>query len=165
MDVLISASESDQGTHHIAQAVRPHLDKLSQALSGQYGGPMAHLWIHLELLPRRADARKPFPFRFQKRIAPPRELKPLGAREHFNVGHLSVRPDYHELAQVPISDVPCYLMTLVYQATITLENRKQLSGFDSCAFRQRFAQFLNVSGCAANNSLESDARKAVRASS
>jgi hypothetical protein len=165
MEVQIDASESDQGTHHIAEAVRPHLDKLSLALSGEYGGPMEHLWIHLELMPSRTDIHEPFPFRFQKRVAPPRELKPLGATERFNVGHFSVRPDYFALARVPLADVPCYLMAVVYDATGTLESRKQLSGFNARAFRERFAQFLRASGCAANNSLEGDACKATRASS
>lgn len=64
MEVLIYASESDQGTHHIAEAVRPHLNMLSDALTGEYGGPMEHLCIDLELSPARADQRAPFPFRF-----------------------------------------------------------------------------------------------------
>ena len=153
MEVRIDASESDQGTHHIAEVVRPHLDKLSNSLTGEYGGPMEHLWIHLELLPLRADLREPFAFRFQKRVAPPRELELLGATEHFNVGHFSVRPDYLELARVPLPDVPCYVMSAVYEATSTLEKRKQLEGFDVQAFRQKFAEFLKASGCTANKPL------------
>ena len=149
MQVSIGAAETDQGMHHITEVVWPHLDRLSAALSGEYGGPMEHLWIALELVPGRADERDPWPFRFQKRVAPQgRDLKRLGATEHFNVGHFSVRPDFFELARVPLPDVPCYLMRLVYEATRTLEKRKQLEGFDVQAFRAKFAQYLEASECA-----------------
>jgi hypothetical protein len=127
----------------------PHLDRLSAALTGEYGGPMEHLWIELELVPGRADEREPWPFRFQKRVAPRgRDLELLGAIEHFNVGHFSVRPDFFELARVPLPDVPCYLMRLVYEATTTLENRKQLIGFDVQTFRERFARYLEENASA-----------------
>jgi hypothetical protein len=162
MEVLVHASEFDQGTEHIAQAVRAPLDRLSLFLTGEYGGPMRHLWIHLELVPARADEREPFAFRFQRRVAPPRELKPLSATEHFNVGHFSVRPDYFVLARVSLSDVPCYLMTVIYDATSVLEKRKQLKGFDAKAFRNRFARFLQESGCAANNALQRTCEDARR---
>jgi len=37
-------------------------------LSGEYGGPMEHVWIALELCTNDADVRPPFPYRLQKRI-------------------------------------------------------------------------------------------------
>jgi hypothetical protein len=89
----------------------------------------------------------------------------LGATEYFNVGHFSVRPDYFELADVAPSDVPCYLLTAVYNATTTLAGSKQLKEFDVQAFRAKFESFLRLCGCAANDSLESDAFKATRTSS
>ena len=150
MEVQVGAVKSDQGTHHIAALVRPHFDELSRVLSGEYGGNMEHLWIDLELCPLDADRRDPFPFRFQKRVAPPRELKAVGAKEHFNVGHFGVRPDYFELARVPMSEMRCYLARLIYEATKTLENRKQIGDFNLRAFRARFARFLEASGCTAN---------------
>jgi hypothetical protein len=67
MEVRVTAAKSDHGTEHIADLVRPHLDKLSRFLSGDYGGNMEHLWIDLELCPLDADRRDPFPFRFQSR--------------------------------------------------------------------------------------------------
>jgi hypothetical protein len=148
MQVQISSPESDQGTHHIAETVRPHLARLSDFLAGEYGGPMEHLWVDLELIPGRADVRGAFSFRFQKRVAPSRDLKSLGAKEQFNVGHFSVRPDYFALAQIAPEEVPCYLMRVVYDATMTLEKKRQLKGFDAGAFRRKFAQFLEENGCA-----------------
>jgi hypothetical protein len=149
MRVSIGAAETDQGMFHITEGVWPHLDRLSAALTGEYGGPMEHLWIELELVPGRADQREPLPFRFQKRVAPRgRDLRLLGATEQFNVGHFSVRPDFFELARISLPHVPCYLMRLVYEATRTLEKRRQLKGFDVQAFRQRFAQYLEENACA-----------------
>ena len=150
MDVLVSASKSDQGTEHLAALVRQPLDELSSALSGDYGGPMAHLWIDLELCPGDADVRPPFPFRLQKRVRTPRELRSLGDKEFFNVGNYSVRPDYFELARTPLDDVPCYLMTLLYESTKSLYGKRQLQGFDVESFRRRFADALAARGCMKN---------------
>jgi hypothetical protein len=152
MEVLVVAAKSDQGTQHIADLVRPHLDELSRFLSGEYGGSMEHLWIDLELCPADADRRDPFSFRFQKKVSPPRELKALGAKAHFHVGHFSVRPDYFELARVPMSAVYCHLARLIYEATKTLQNRKQIGDFDVSLFRARFAALLEAAGCTANES-------------
>ena len=51
-------------------------------------------------------------------------LRQFGMKEHFNVGHFGVRPDYFDLARVPMSDVVCYLRKLIYEATGTLEKRR-----------------------------------------
>ena len=150
MDVLISASKSDQGTEHLAGLVRPHLDTLSSMLSGEYGGPMNHLWIDLELCPVVADRRPAFAFRFQKRVVTPRELRAFGTQEFCNVGHYSVRPDYYKLAQVPLDDVACYLMRLVFDSTESLAGKRQLKGFDLGLFRERFATALATQRCAQN---------------
>lgn len=51
------------------------------------------------------------------------------------------RPDYFELARVPMSELPCHLALLIYEATKALENRKQIGDVDVSAFRARFARF------------------------
>ena len=163
MNVQISAPKSDQGTEHIAAMIRPHLAELSRALSGEYGGIMEHLWIDLELCPGDADRRDAFCFRFQKRVAPQRSFLALGAQEHFNVGHFSVRPDYFDLARVPMSDVVCYLTKLIYEGTETLGQRQQIGNFDVRAFREKFAAFLSESGCTANKQLQPSTREDARA--
>jgi hypothetical protein len=117
MEVKVAVGKADQGTLHIADVIQPHLAELSRFLSGEYGGPMAHLWIDLELHPADADRREPFAFRFQKRVAVARELKALGVQEHFNVGHFGVRPDYFALAAVPLPEVPRYLLRLIYDGS------------------------------------------------
>ena len=147
MDVLLSASEYDQGTEHLADSVHPLLARVSSMLSGEYGGPMQHLWIGLELMPGRADQGPPFPFRLQKRVRTSRELYAPGDREFFNVGSYSVRPDYFKLAQVPLDEVPCYLITLIYESTVDLHGKRQLKGFDVGMFRRNFAYAMSASGC------------------
>jgi hypothetical protein len=108
---------------------------------------MAHLWIDLELCPGDADVRPPLPFRLQKRVRTPRELRALGDKEFFNVGTYSVRPDYFELARIPLDDVPCYLMTVLYESTKSLYGKRQLNGFDVESFRGCFAAALTARGC------------------
>ncbi len=147
MEVLLSASECDQGTEHLADLVQPLLAKVSPILSGEYGGPMEHLWIGLELIPGRADEGAPFPFRLQKRVRTPRELRTLGDREFFNVGSYSVRPDYFKLAHVPLDEVPCYLITLIYESTAKLDGKRQIKGFDVDMFRRNFATAISANGC------------------
>jgi hypothetical protein len=88
MDVQINASKIDQGTEHLETLVRSHLHMLSSKLSGEYGGPLDHLWIDLELCPGDADHRPAFSFRFRKRVVTPRELRALGDRVFFQCGSL-----------------------------------------------------------------------------
>ncbi len=96
---------------------------------------MAHLYVGLELIPGRADEGPPYGFRLQKRVRTPRELRSLGDKELFNVGSYTVRPDYFELAQVPLEYVPCYLIKLMYESTADLKGKRQLKGFDIDMFR------------------------------
>jgi hypothetical protein len=123
------------------------LEALSQRLSGEYGGPMEHLWINLELSPGEADHRPAWGFRFQKRVAPPRELAAFKLPDSFNVGHYSVRPDYFALAQVDMESIPAYIAGLLYDSTrILMGKRRRLGDFDVELFRARFAQALHELG-------------------
>jgi hypothetical protein len=160
MEVFLSAAECDQGTEHLADLIRPLLDKVSPMLTGEYGGPMEHLFVALDLIPGRADDGPPSAFRLQKRVRTPRELRALGDRELFNVGSYSVRPDFLELAQVPLEDVPCYLIKLMYESTADLKGKRQLKGFDVDLFRQKFAAAISVCQKAT-----ADAGKVCRSSS
>jgi hypothetical protein len=147
VDVLISAAKVDQGTEHVADAVAPTLDALGRQLSGSYGGLMDHLWIDLELCPDDADRRPPWSFRFQKVVRPSRLLAGLPARTYENVGHYSVRPDYHALARVPLPAAAGYLARLIFDSTETLRRRqKTLGSFDVEAFRARFSEILSGMG-------------------
>ena len=147
MNVRINTSATDQGTDHIAPRVRAGFAALGAALSGDYGGPMQHLWIDLQLSPAAADRRPVATFRLQKRVVTPRELRAFGTEEFFEVGHYQVRPDYDELARVPLDEIACYLMRRVYDSTAELAGKRQLRGFDLPRFRQRFAAVLLAQGC------------------
>jgi hypothetical protein len=144
MEVVISAPNQDQGTAHIAEAIRAPLRRLSEALSGQnFGGNIEHLWIELELVPGDADHRQPWNFRFQKRVAPRPIVSGLGKAEYHNVGHYSVRPDYFALAKIAPENVNRYLIDLIYESTAVLEKkRRQLGAFDAAAFRSSFLQAM-----------------------
>jgi hypothetical protein len=48
MKLDFHASICDESTRSLADALRPLFDKLSEQLSGEYGGPMEHLWIDIE---------------------------------------------------------------------------------------------------------------------
>ena len=65
-----------------------------------------------------------------------------------NVGHYSVRPDYFELARVPLDEVRCYLLRLIFDSTERLAGKRQLKGFDLALSRQRFVAALAAQGCA-----------------
>ncbi len=143
MQVQINAAKHDQGTEHIAEVVRPTLEALSLRLSGEYGGPMEHLWIDFELCPSDADHRPAWNFRFQKRVAPPRELAAFKPPHYLNVGHYSVRPDYFVLAQTDLQRIPAYVAGLLYESTRALNGRRRtLGAFDVDLFRTRFEQAL-----------------------
>ena len=148
MDCVIGIAITDQGCEHIDVAVRPLLEPLNRALSKDYGGEMEHLWIGLEISPQLADHRPPFAFRFQKLVSPRPPVRVLPRRQFRNVGHFSVRPDFFDLARVPLERVGCYLLELTYQATVVLEKkRRRLGGFDVDAFRADFREALNRLGC------------------
>eukprot|EP00456_Euglypha_rotunda_P072592 TRINITY_DN65765_c0_g1_i2.p1 TRINITY_DN65765_c0_g1~~TRINITY_DN65765_c0_g1_i2.p1 ORF type:complete len:173 (-),score=13.86 TRINITY_DN65765_c0_g1_i2:65-583(-) len=136
MLVSISVSRQDQGTAHIADLVREPLDKISAAVSGEYGGIMDHLFIDLELSPVSADFRPVWSFRFQKRVSPRPLVAGLPKVEYHNVGHYSVRPDYFALAEVAPDGIARYLMDRIYESTSVLEAKQtRLGGFNAAAFR------------------------------
>jgi hypothetical protein len=131
MEVLIRDGGCDQGTAHIADAVRADFEAISKSLSRDFGAGLEHLWITVELIPGAADRRPPFPFRFQKIVKPSAGLLPKTVIERLNippahnVGSLSVRPDYFELAKVPPEKLSSYLLQLAYESTAVLEKRQR----------------------------------------
>lgn len=150
MECSIGIDAVDQGTAHIADQVRPHLEQLSARLSKNYGGLMERLWISLELCPTRADQRRPWAFRFQKHVSRLNSAKRLGlpvapdAFDPTNVGHFSVRPDFLELAKVPLHLVNAYLLEAIHKDSVVLEEKSpRLGGFDAQAFRQDILTYID----------------------
>ena len=143
MKVRISAPKQDQGTAHIAEAVREPLRKLGEAVSGDYGGSIEHLWIDFELVPADSDHRPSWGFRFQKRVSPRPIAAGLPKHEYSNVGHYSVRPDYFALAAVPPEQAVRYVLDLVYESTVILEQqRNKLGTFEVAAFRAALSKAI-----------------------
>jgi hypothetical protein len=104
---------------------------------------MHHLWIDVEMCPAHGDRRPSWPFRFQQRVSRANSAKSLGlptlkaAPDATNVGHLSVRPDYFELAKVDLPDVPAHLIELIPREAAILEQKSsRLGGFDAKGFRR-----------------------------
>jgi hypothetical protein len=150
MECCISIAAEDQGTAHIADVLRPHLESLSLRLSRDYGGSMQHLWIDVEMCPAHADRRPPWPFRFQKRVSRASTAKllglpmPEGAADFMNVGHYSVRPDYAELAEFHLPEIPAYVIKLIYGEAAVLERKsRRLGGFDATRFRQDILTYID----------------------
>jgi hypothetical protein len=150
MECSISVAGEDQGTAHIAEALRPYLESLSLRLSRDYGGSMQHLWIDVEMCPAHADRRLPWSFRFQKRVSRARTAKlfrvpkPDGAADFLNVGHYSVRPDYAELAELQLREISAYVINLIYGEAAVLERKSQrLGGFDATRFRQDILTYID----------------------
>ncbi len=151
METRIQSSGTDQGTAHIAEAIRNDCAAVSGALSKNYGSGIDHLWIDIELHPAAADRREPWPFRFQKRVANRSRLVPKAVYDlvpvepSFNVAHWSVRPDYFELAKVPLENVSAYLLALVYDSTdVLLSKRRRFPQFDAVRLREDFRGFLHA---------------------
>jgi hypothetical protein len=149
LNCRISIDATDQGTEHLAEAVRPYLERASAYLSRNYGGLMEHLWIDLEMSPVRADIRPAWSFRFQRRVSLARSAKQFGLPvlsdevDPKNVGHFSVRPDYFKLAEVPLDNVPGFLLRLVYDEAVALEKRSRgLGGFDARSFRRDLLEHI-----------------------
>jgi hypothetical protein len=150
LDCRISIDATDQGTEHLAEAVRPYLERASAYLSRDYGGLMEHLWIDLEMSPIRADIRPAWSFRFQRRVSLARSAKQFGLPvlsdedDPKNVGHFSVRPDYFKLAEVPLDNVHDFLLRLVYDEAVVLEKRSRgLGGFDARSFRRDLLEHID----------------------
>jgi hypothetical protein len=149
LNCVIGIGETDQGTEHLAEAVRPYLELASAYVSRDYGGWMEHLWIDLEMSPGRADSRSAWSFRFQHRVSLARSARqwglpaPSGGDEPKNVGHFSVRPDYFKLAQILPDHVPAFLLRLVYDQSAVLEKKSRLlGGFDAKSFRRDLLEYL-----------------------
>jgi hypothetical protein len=149
LNCVISISETDQGTEYLAEAVRPHLEVASAYMSRDYGGLMEHLWIDLEMSPGRADSRSTWSFRFQHRVSLARSARqwglpaPSGVDDPKNVGYFSVRPDYFKLAEIPLENVPAFLLKLVYDECSVLEKKsRRLGGFDAKSFRRDLLEHI-----------------------
>lgn len=149
MKVGIHANMCDEATGHLPGLLRQTLNKLSARLQGNYGGTIEHLWIDLELIEShaRVDGRPAHSFRFAKRVSgrAPFGLPP--SPDSFNVGHYSVRPDFHRIASLAGKDAISYALSLIYDSTtILLEKRKKLGGFDADRFRVRFLEVCRSIG-------------------
>jgi len=119
--------------------LREPLKQLSDLLSGDFGGAMEHLWIDFELNEAHAERRPPFPFRFQKRVSGRSSLVGLPIPDSFNVGHYSVRPDFHRVRTLPPDALVGYAFALLFRSTEALVGKqKKLAGFDALAFREHF---------------------------
>jgi hypothetical protein len=94
------------------------------------------------------DVYPPRAFRFQKKVGGGRcQLTGLQASESENVGHYGVRPDFDTLLGLSLGDVVSYALSLVYDSTVVLiEKRKKLGGFDAAAFRSDFEDFCAAAG-------------------
>ena len=156
MEVALHANVCDTATSKVAAALRPLFDELGERLQGQYGGTMEHLWIDLELIEShaRGDGRQLFPFRFQRRVSGYSRLGLPAIPDQFNVGHFSVRPDFHLIVSLPIDQVIPYVLSLIYGATsVLLEKQKRLGGFDAVLFRTRFIDACRSIGHEVPNTL------------
>jgi hypothetical protein len=147
MKVALHANICDLSTQGIAKVLREAFTPIEKDLHNDYGGTMQHLWIDFELVARHAERRKPFPFRFQKKVGGG-IFKITGTRTpvYENVGHYSVRPDFQRLKTLPLDSVATYALNLIYVSTsVLVEKQKRLGGFDAGRFRSDF-----VSSCRAH---------------
>lgn len=140
MEVSLNANMSDQATERIAKILRNAFETVEKDLSKDYGGTIQHLWIDFELIQSHAEQRRPFPFRFQKKVGGSiLKLTGLPTPVCENVGHYSVRPNFEELLRIPLESVASYALSLIYASTIVLvEKQKKLGGFDAQKFRSKF---------------------------
>lgn len=139
MKVAFHSNMYDPYTERIAKLLHAPLKQLGNAMSGDYGGPMEHLWVDIELIPARADVRAPYAFRLQKRVSGKSRLIGLDSPDKFNVGHYSVRPDFHHLLSLPDGKVLPYILQLIESSLANLETTRRLSGFDVSGFKKAFA--------------------------
>ncbi|MBC3937233.1 hypothetical protein [Undibacterium rugosum] len=139
MQLGLHANVCDSATAHIVSALHKPFAALSAALSGEYGGPMEHLWIDLELVEHiaRPVGKAKFPFRFQKRVSGRSHFGLPPTPDNFNVGHYSVRPDFQLLASMSAEQAVPYVLALIYESVKQL-SKKQLGGFDVALFRNNF---------------------------
>lgn len=140
MEFSINANKDDQATAKIGEILRTAFKPISKDLSKDYGGTIQHLWIDFELIQSHADQRKPFPFRFKKKVGGSVfKLTGLPTPVWYNVGHYSVRPDFTELARISDETIAKYALGLIYASTsVLVEKQKKLGGFDASLFRSDF---------------------------
>jgi len=138
--VGLHATIVDDDTKGIADALYPVFKTLGRELEGEYGGSIEHLWIDLELLEylAKADGSPRHPFRFQKRVSGRSHFGLPVTPDHFNVGHLSVRPDFKLLASLSVEPAVSHVLQRVYEeSAVLLGKEKKLGGFDATLFRER----------------------------
>jgi hypothetical protein len=147
MEVALHANICDLATERIAQVLCEVFEPIAKDLHNDYGGTMQHLWIDFELVENHAERRKPFPFRFQKKVGGGIfEITGTRTPVYENVGHYSVRPDFQRLKALPLDSVATYALNLIYASTsVLIEKEKRLGGFDARRFRSDL-----VSSCRAH---------------
>lgn len=141
MKLGFHASICEESTRSLADALRPLFDKLSEQLSGEYGGPMEHLWIDVELLvgSAKSDGRPQHTFRLQKRVSGRGYFGLPAMPDRFNVGHYSVRPDFSFLATHSTDESVSHIVQLIYESLAELEfKRRRVGDFDTRLLRERF---------------------------
>ena len=131
----------------IARQLHEPLRRMSEALQGEYGGPMENLWIVVELSPGEMKRRRPWAFRLQKRVSGRwDQCKYLVAPDSYNVGHYSVCPDFELLMSMPEDRVVPYILGLLLDSLESLRGLKRLKGFDLDGFRQVFISSAETLG-------------------
>ncbi|MEN7550066.1 hypothetical protein AAG747_19240 [Rapidithrix thailandica] len=145
LKVAFHANMYDASTQRVAKAVQEPLEQLGKKLSNDYAGNMEHLWIDLELVESYLVNRKPYLFRFQKKV---NIASSVGGKDYYyNVGHFSVAPDFDKLKVFPDDLVCDYILTLMYQSTqVLIDNQKKLDNFDTIKFRSDFVKSCNEMG-------------------
>jgi hypothetical protein len=142
MEVALNANMIHWTARKIGDILGDVFRAIENDLHNDYGGTMEHLWIDFYLLD--SYSRKPFPFRFQKRVGGSvSKLTGLPVPVWKNVGHYSLQPDLQELLALPLDAVATYALNLIYASTsVLVEKQKRLGGFDAARFRADF-----VSSC------------------
>lgn len=141
MQLGFHASICDESTRTLADALRPLFDKLSEQLSGEYGGPMEHLWIDVELRigSAKPDGQPRHTFRLQKRVSGRGHFGLPAIPDRFNVGHYSVRPDFSILTTHSTEESVSHIVQLIYESLGALElKRRKVGEFDIRLLRERF---------------------------
>lgn len=141
MIVGLHANMVDMNTEKIGSSLSDVFKLLCEKLSGNYGGTIEHLWIDFELIESHSkpDGKARFPFRFTKRVSGRSRYGLPSIPDDFNVGHFSVRPDFHRLLSLPNEEVITYCLNLIYNELDVLKTKeKKLGGFNSELFKNKF---------------------------
>ncbi len=140
MEVGLHANMCDWTTKRVADVLHAPFKAISKDLSKDYGGTIEYLWIGFELIEAQAQHRPPYSFRFQKKVGGSTDrITGLTRPVRHNVGHYSVRPDFHKLRSIPQESIVGYALSLVYASTsVLIEKRKKLGGFEADRFRSGF---------------------------